>query len=78
MTHFMKIGVLCALPLAATASGWDNSLDQFPALPGEADDTARIQRAIDATPSGVLYVPKGLYMVSSPVVVTNQIGRAHV
>ena len=71
MTHFMKIGVLCALPLAAAAAGWDNTVGQFPALPGEADDTARIQRAIDATASGVLYVPKGLYKVSSPLVVTN-------
>ena len=53
MKQFLKIGVLCALPFAAAASGWDNSLDQFPAQPGEADDTARIQRAIDATPSGV-------------------------
>ena len=53
------------------ATGWDHALDEFPALPNEQDDTARIQRAIDATPSGVLYVPKGLYRVSSPIVVTN-------
>ena len=57
--------------LSASASGWDNSLDQFPALSGEADDTARVQRAIDATPSGVLFVPKGVYRISSPLVVTN-------
>ncbi len=71
MTHFARIGALCALPLAVAAAGWDHALDEFPALPGELDDTARIQRAIDATPSGVLYVPKGLYKVSAPVVVTN-------
>ena len=71
MKQFLKIGVLCALPLAAAALGWDNSLDQFPALSGEADDTARVQRAIDATPSGVLFVPKGVYRISSPLVVTN-------
>ena len=66
------LGLACALPIAAAAAtSWDHALDEFPALPGEADDTARIQRAIDATPSGVLYVPKGLYKVSSPLVVTN-------
>ena len=71
MTRYMKIGIVCALPFAAGAAGWDHALDEFPALSGEADDTARIQRAIDATPSGVLYVPKGQYRVSSPLVVTN-------
>jgi len=65
------IAIICALPIAAAATGWDHALDEFPAKSGEADDTARIQRAIDATPSGVLYVPKGTYRVSSPLVVTN-------
>ena len=56
---------------AALPAGVDRSVEEFPRATGEADDTARIQRAIDATPSGVLYVPKGLYKVSSPLVVTN-------
>ena len=34
MRNLLTIGILCALPLAAAASGWDNSLDQFPALSG--------------------------------------------
>ena len=50
MKNLLTIGILCTLPFAAAAAGWDNTVDQFPALPGEADDTARIQRAIDATP----------------------------
>lgn len=51
--------------------GADHSLGEFPRHADEPDDTARIQRAVDATPSGVLYVPGGVYAVSSPVAVTN-------
>ena len=58
--------------LAATMpAGVDRSMDEFPRAAGEVDDTARIQRAIDATPSGVLYMPRGLYLISSTIVVTN-------
>ena len=55
----------------AFARGWDKSLDEFPKLAGEADDTARIQRAVDAIGAGVLYIPRGTYLVSSTVNVTN-------
>ena len=61
---------LCS-PAAAVPAGVDRSVAEFPRVADEADDTPRLQRAIDATPSGVLYVPGGLYLVSSPVVVTN-------
>ena len=47
------------------------NLDEFPAQEGETDDTARIQRAIDATPSGVLTVPSGTYRIASTLKVFN-------
>lgn len=56
---------------AALAAGWDRSLDEFPACADEADDTARLQRAIDATPDGVLYIPRGVYRISRPLNVRN-------
>ena len=66
------LGMACALPIAvAAATGYDHALDEFPVLAGDRDDTARIQRAIDATPSGVLFIPRGLYKISAPLVVTN-------
>ena len=61
---------LCAA-FAGHCAFADSSLDAFPRLEGEGDDAPRIQRAVDATPSGVLTVPAGMYMVSSPIVVTN-------
>ena len=60
-----------ALTGSLSATPYDSSLGSFPRLPGEIDDTARIQRAVDATSSGVLYIPKGTYEISAPVVVTN-------
>lgn len=59
---------LCA---SAWAGGWDVSVDDFPRRAGEADDAARIQRAIDAAPDGVVYFPRGEYQVGAPIVVTN-------
>lgn len=51
---------------------WDVSAADFPRRTGEADDTARLQRAVDATgASGVLYLPKGVYEVSKTIMVTN-------
>lgn len=49
----------------------DHTLDEFPRLEGESDDTARIQRAVDATTSGVLRIPAGLYTLSDTVSITN-------
>lgn len=53
------------------AAGWDASLADFPRQAGETDDTARLQRAVDATPHGVVSVPGGLYRLSSTLWVTN-------
>ena len=55
----------------ATAQMADHSLAEFPRLPGETDDAPRIQRAVDATPSGVLEIGKGLYEIAKTVSVTN-------
>ena len=49
----------------------DRSADDFPRLAGEADDSRRLQRAIDATSSGVLFVPAGTYDVAATLLVTN-------
>lgn len=51
---------------------YDVSLRDFPRLADETDDTSRLQRAVDATgDGGVLFLPKGEYSVSRPIVVTN-------
>ena len=49
----------------------DADLASFGRLPGEADDTLRFQRAIDAAPGGVLSVPAGTYRLSAPLRVAN-------
>ena len=70
------LALVCAggLAFAAVAEGgaWDVSVREFPRLAGETDDTARLQRAIDAAgEGGVLYVPRGVYEVAAPLVSTN-------
>ncbi|MGN0853156.1 MAG: hypothetical protein ACI4Q3_07240 [Kiritimatiellia bacterium] len=60
------------VPKGAFGDGRDHCLDEFPPLPGEPDDTARFQRAIDATPAGTLTVPRGVYRISSTLRVTNR------
>lgn len=61
------LGALCA-----GAADYDVSLADFPRLAGEADDTGRLQRAVDAAAKGgVLYLPRGTYGVSSTIQVTN-------
>lgn len=60
-------------PLVAAADGaYDRSLADFPRRAGEADDTARVQRAVDATTGGILWFPRGDYLVSSSIVVSNR------
>lgn len=50
----------------------DVSLADFLRLKGEEDDTARLQRMIDAAaPHGVAYVPRGVYLLSSTLMATN-------
>ena len=45
----------------------DTILTSFPRLDGETDDSPRIQRAIDATPNGILCIPKGDYTIAKPL-----------
>ena len=47
------------------------SIEQYPRLAGEADDTARLARAVEANPHGVLLFPKGEYLLSSPLAIGN-------
>ena len=51
---------------------YDNHLSSFPRLSDETDDSARIQRAIDATPNGILCIPKGDYKIASPLFIKNR------
>ena len=55
----------------ASVAGMAAVLDSYPVREGEPDDTARIQRAIDANPSGVLSIPPGTYRISSMLKVYN-------
>ena len=49
----------------------DHTLCEFPAQAGETDDAPRIQRAIQATPNGVLTIPRGTYRIATPIVINN-------
>ena len=51
---------------------YDNHLSDFPRLNRETDDSPRIQRAIDATPNGILCIPKGDYEIASPLFIKNR------
>ena len=51
---------------------YDNHLSQFPRLEHETNDAPRIQRAIDATPNGILCIPKGDYTIASPLFIKNR------
>lgn len=51
---------------------FDNILTDFPRLKVETDDSARFQRAIDATPNGILCVPKGDYEIAKPLFIKNR------
>ena len=68
-----KLLVLLGVAAVAVAEAHecDTSLDDFPARPGE-DDSARLQRAVDSTPEGSLYIPKGVYRLTSTLMVTNR------
>ena len=51
---------------------YDGSLRDFPRRPGETDDAPRFRRAIDACPNGVLAVPRGEYLIASPLFIRNR------
>jgi hypothetical protein len=63
-------GVPPMRPVAAPEQ-CDRSAAEFSRLGDEKDDAARLQRAIDATAGGVLYVPPGTYEVAKTLIVTN-------
>ena len=65
------VSAVCLTAAIVAHATCDKSLDDFPALPGE-DDAARIQRAVNALPEGSLYIPKGVYRMSSTLMVTNR------
>lgn len=72
-TALRNLALACALaPLAAAASLADARLSDFPRLAGERDDAPRFRRAIDAAADGILEVPRGVYEIASPLVVTNR------
>lgn len=50
------------------------TIDSFPKLSGETDDTARINRAITSMVDGqTLYFPKGTYTISSKITINKRI-----
>lgn len=51
---------------------YDTHLNNYPRLAGECDDSPRIQRAIDATPNGIVAIPKGDYEIASPLFIKNR------
>ncbi len=50
---------------------FDKSVAEFARAEGETSDSPRISRAVEACPSGVLYIPAGVYEISEPIVVKN-------
>lgn len=56
-----------------TELSWEGvSLTDYPRLAGECDDTARLQRAVDGNPGGVLLIPAGTYLLSSALHIDNR------
>ena len=51
---------------------YDNHLKDFLRFKGENSDSPRIQRAIDATEDGVLCIPKGDYIITETLHITNR------
>ena len=49
----------------------DNTLNDFLKLDSDKSDSERIQRAINATENGVLYIPKGDYDIKRPLFIKN-------
>ena len=50
---------------------YDICLSDYPRFPEETDDSPRIIRAIQDCPNGILYIPKGVYEIESPIVIRN-------
>lgn len=51
---------------------YDKILNDFFKLESDKSDSERIQRAIDATPNGILCIPKGDYKIATPLFIKNR------
>ena len=51
---------------------YDSILTDFFKQANDKSDSERIQRAIDATPNGILCIPKGDYNIKTPITITNR------
>ena len=51
---------------------YDNILSDFLKSDLDKSDSERIQRAIDATENGILYIPKGDYSIKTPILIKNR------
>ncbi len=50
---------------------YDVCVADYPRLDGETSDGKRIMRAVSDCERGVLYIPKGVYEIAQPLVITN-------
>lgn len=66
------LAVFALLPCVLWGAKGTRDLSDFPRRDGETDDSLRIQRAVDATPSGVLFIPGGLFEISKTIALTNR------
>jgi len=48
------------------------TLEKYPRLPSETDDSPRIMRAINENPLRTILIPEDTYEIASPLVITNQ------
>ena len=72
-SFLLAIVAFCASSaFGAAPDAADTSLTDFPRLAGETDDAPRLQRAIDATKGGVLYLPRGDYDIASTLIISNR------
>lgn len=51
---------------------YDTDLRDYTRRLGDRSDSERIQRAIDATPNGILMIPKEDYMIADPLFIRNR------
>ena len=65
--------VILTLAVGAATGPWDADVADFPRQAGEAGDSARIMRAVEAAgKGGVVWFPKGEYAIDAMLVVSNQ------
>jgi len=66
------LAVLLPFATFAAVGPWDADVSDFPRAAGEAGDSARILRAVEAAgKGGVVWFPKGEYAIDAMLVVTN-------